>query len=149
MMARPYWAFSIVLRFSIIVASSIMMFSRAFTALSTQPAATRFMPPKSWRTRQHVRTYRLGESLLRATQSASIPTNTTDQDVPAAPAQKIRKTQLRTDLKQYRLQQSTPLKKPAYTIFTNAALEEIYVRLPTTKEELLDVKGIGPKKLDR
>ena len=61
---------------------------------------------------------------------------------------KIRKTQLRADLKQYRLQQSAPLGKPAYTIFTNAALEEIYSTLPTTLEELLSVKGIGPKKLD-
>lgn len=61
---------------------------------------------------------------------------------------RMRKTQLRQDLKQYRLQQSTPLNKPPFTVFTNACLEEIYLRLPTTKGELLEVKGIGPKKLE-
>ena len=64
------------------------------------------------------------------------------------PQEKINKTQLKEDLRQYRMQQSEPLKKPAYTIFTNAALEDIYAYLPTTEEELLDVKGIGPKKVE-
>jgi hypothetical protein len=58
-----------------------------------------------------------------------------------------RRQQLVTDLKQYRIQQSAPLGKPAYTIFTNAVLDEITVRLPTSLDELLDIKGIGPKKL--
>jgi ATP-dependent DNA helicase PIF1 len=61
---------------------------------------------------------------------------------------KIRKTQLLTDLKQYRIQQSAPLGKPAYSIFTNAVLDDIYVKLPTTRDELSAIKGIGPKKLD-
>jgi len=63
-------------------------------------------------------------------------------------APKLRKTQLRADLKQYRIQQSEPLNKPPYTIFTNAAIDGIYALLPTTKEELLKVKGIGPMKLE-
>ena len=76
--------------------------------------------------------------------------DTTSSKTAAPPTTKtkIRKTQLRADLKQYRMQQSSPLGKPAYTIFTNAALEEIYSALPTTLEDLLSVKGIGPKKLD-
>jgi len=61
---------------------------------------------------------------------------------------KISKTQLKEDLKKYRLEQSTPLNKPPYTVFNNAAMEGIYKSLPTTKEELLEVKGIGPKKLE-
>jgi len=63
-------------------------------------------------------------------------------------ATKLRKTQLKQELKDYRLAQSEPLGKPAWSVFPNAVLDEIYVRLPTTKQELLDVKGIGPKKLD-
>lgn len=55
---------------------------------------------------------------------------------------------LRTQLKQYRINQSQPIKKPAYTIFTNAALDGICELLPTTHEELLEVKGIGKKKLE-
>jgi len=56
--------------------------------------------------------------------------------------------QLRTELKQYRINQSQPIKKPAYTIFTNAALDGICELLPTSHEELLEVKGIGKKKLE-
>ena len=56
--------------------------------------------------------------------------------------------QLRNELKQYRIDQSKPIKKPAYTIFTNAALDGICDLLPTTPEELLEVKGIGKKKLE-
>ena len=56
--------------------------------------------------------------------------------------------QLKDELKQYRIQQSKPVKKPAYTIFTNAALDGIYDTLPTTKEELINIKGIGPKKIE-
>lgn len=61
---------------------------------------------------------------------------------------RISKTRLRTDLKEYRTQQSAPLGKPPYTVFTNAVIEEIYTNLPTTLEDLLTIKGIGPKKLD-
>ena len=59
----------------------------------------------------------------------------------------LKKTQLREDLKKFRLQQSGTYKF-AYTVFTNAALEGIYTSLPTTKSDLLDVKGIGSKKVE-
>jgi len=84
-------------------------------------------------------------SRSNTTASTTVPSSSSPK--PQKPPT-IRKTQLKTDLKQYRLQQSAPLGKPAYTIFTNAALDEIYARLPTTLEELLQVKGIGPKKCD-
>jgi nucleoside-triphosphatase THEP1 len=54
--------------------------------------------------------------------------------------------QLRQHLKQYRINQSKPIQKPAYTIFTNAALDGICELLPRTRDELLSVKGIGKKK---
>lgn len=60
---------------------------------------------------------------------------------------KLSKTQLKMDLKEYRTSQHED-GKPIYTVFTNAALDGIYAALPTTKSELLDVKGIGPSKLD-
>jgi len=69
-------------------------------------------------------------------------------DATKEPRGGIDKTQLKEDLRQYRMQQSEPMKKPAYTIFTNAALDNIYASLPTTEDALLDVKGIGPKKLE-
>lgn len=59
---------------------------------------------------------------------------------------KRKKTQLKEDLKEYRSKQAG--EKPTYTVFTNAALEGIYTSLPTTNEELLQVKGIGPKKVE-
>lgn len=60
---------------------------------------------------------------------------------------KLRKTQLKKDLKEYRMAQKDD-GKAAYTVFTNAALDGIYATLPVTKSDLLEVKGIGPKKLD-
>eukprot|EP00588_Corethron_pennatum_P012596 CAMPEP_0194276560 /NCGR_PEP_ID=MMETSP0169-20130528/9118_2 /TAXON_ID=218684 /ORGANISM="Corethron pennatum, Strain L29A3" /LENGTH=637 /DNA_ID=CAMNT_0039020301 /DNA_START=117 /DNA_END=2030 /DNA_ORIENTATION=- len=67
-----------------------------------------------------------------------------ENDSPPPKAKKLRKTQLRQDLKDYRAKQAET--KPAYTVFTNAALEGIYALLPTSIDELLSVKGIGPKK---
>jgi len=59
-----------------------------------------------------------------------------------------RRVQLRKELKQYRTDQSVPLGKPAYTVFTNASLDGICACLPTSNDELLDVKGIGKKKVE-
>jgi len=71
------------------------------------------------------------------------------QEVEAEPqTKKIRKTQLKKELKEYRLRQSSSLNKPAFYVITNAVIDDIYKSLPTTKEALLQIKGIGPKKLD-
>jgi len=97
----------------------------------------------------------LSTSLLATRRSSSSSSSTTanndtEKVGSALPRKrKLLKTQLKTDLKQYRTQQSAPLGKPAWTIFTNAVVDEIYVKLPTTMEELRDVKGIGPQKLNR
>ena len=45
------------------------------------------------------------------------------------------------------MKQSASLKKPVYTAFNSAALNDIYAALPTTKVELIDMKGIGQNKL--
>ncbi len=37
---------------------------------------------------------------------------------------------------------------PAYVVFADATLAELALRRPVTREELLDVKGIGPRKLE-
>ena len=37
---------------------------------------------------------------------------------------------------------------PAYVVFADATLAELALRRPVTPEELLDVKGIGPRKLE-
>lgn len=55
--------------------------------------------------------------------------------------------QLKVELREYRAAQAGS-GKPLYTVFTNAVLGEIYRSLPTDKDELLNIKGIGPKKLD-
>jgi len=60
-----------------------------------------------------------------------------------------RRARLREDLRSFRLAQSSLAEKPPYTVFTNAALDGICNSLPRNDEELLRVKGIGPKKLER
>ena len=39
--------------------------------------------------------------------------------------------------------------KPAYTVFSNATMEELAATRPTTTDELLAVSGIGPAKVER
>jgi len=40
-------------------------------------------------------------------------------------------------------------KVPAYVIFTNASLADMAIRVPRTKAEMLEVSGVGKKKLER
>eukprot|EP00804_Cyclotella_cryptica_P018830 CCRYP_018295-RB/>CCRYP_018295-RB protein AED:0.02 eAED:0.02 QI:116/1/1/1/1/1/2/226/648 len=65
-----------------------------------------------------------------------------NQDVP------ILRSKLKKELLQYRIDQAASIDKPAYNIFTNAALDGICASLPTNEDQLLEVKGIGPKKLE-
>lgn len=62
--------------------------------------------------------------------------------------EKTKRKQLKKELIQYRIDQAESIFKPAFNIFTNAALDGICASLPTTNDELLQVKGIGPKKLE-
>lgn len=120
-----------------------MLFSNAFTAFTTRRVG-RVLP--------HVPVNRGASSSSSLFSSKATGAFSKRTQPPASSSSKptkptIRKTQLKNDLKQYRMSQAGPLNRPAYTVFTNAALDEIYARLPTTHEELLEVKGIGPKKL--
>ena len=73
-----------------------------------------------------------------------------EQPMPSSSSTDIKQLQkqLKEELREYRMKQSKPIGKPPYSVFTNAAMEEICDTLPTTTAELLDVKGIGPKKLE-
>ena len=80
------------------------------------------------------------------TASSTPATETKTEEKEKVTTTKLRKTQLKEDLKEYRLTQKGD--KPAYTVFANAALDGIYAALPVTLSDLLEVKGIGPAKLD-
>mmetsp|Transcript_2828 Transcript_2828/g.3755 ORF Transcript_2828/g.3755 Transcript_2828/m.3755 type:complete len:715 (+) Transcript_2828:105-2249(+) len=88
------------------------------------------------------------ESVNISNDNAETTSSPVKKDPPAEKALKRRKTQLKEDLKIYRKQQADYNNKPAYTVFPNAALEGIYALMPTTAKELLNVKGIGPKKVE-
>lgn len=55
--------------------------------------------------------------------------------------------ELVTELKAYRYEQATTLNIQAYRIFTNQTMEHIAMDCPQTPLELLNVNGIGKKKL--
>ena len=73
-----------------------------------------------------------------------------EQPMPSSSSADIKQLQkqLKEELREYRMEQSKPMGKPLYSVFTNAAMDEICDTLPTTTSELLSVKGIGPKKLE-
>jgi ATP-dependent DNA helicase UvrD/PcrA len=52
-------------------------------------------------------------------------------------------------LKRWRLEKAKAEEKPAYVIFHNSTLAEIVRRAPRSREELAEVPGVGPAKLDR
>ena len=52
-------------------------------------------------------------------------------------------------LKRWRLETAKAEEKPAYVIFHNSTLAEIVRRAPRSRQELADVPGVGPAKLER
>eukprot|EP00977_Amphora_coffeiformis_P000636 scaffold140_cov163-Amphora_coffeaeformis.AAC.17 len=64
------------------------------------------------------------------------------------PTRKTSKADLKEELKTYRLAQASAQSLPAFRIFPNAVLDDICRLLPMTLEELLEIKGVGPKKLE-
>jgi ATP-dependent DNA helicase RecQ len=52
-------------------------------------------------------------------------------------------------LRRWRLETAKAEEKPAYVIFHNATLAEIVRRAPRSMEELAEVPGVGPAKLER
>jgi DNA helicase-2/ATP-dependent DNA helicase PcrA len=52
-------------------------------------------------------------------------------------------------LKRWRLETAKAEERPAYVIFHNSTLAEIVARAPRTRDELAEVPGVGPAKLER
>lgn len=58
-------------------------------------------------------------------------------------------TDLLTKLKKLRKEISEREKLPPYVVFHDTTLNEICAKLPTNKEQMLEIKGIGDKKLEK
>ena len=66
---------------------------------------------------------------------------------PAVPA-KIPDTALARELRSWRYERASEIDKPAFVVFSNAALAGIAHLRPTTLTELLNVPGVGPSKVN-
>lgn len=60
-----------------------------------------------------------------------------------------RDSELLSRLKALRMDFAKQLGKPAFVIFSDATLIDMVSRKPKTRDEMLDVSGIGPSKFDR
>jgi len=58
-------------------------------------------------------------------------------------------TELLTRLKTLRMDFARELGKPAFVVFSDATLLDMVSRKPSTRDEMLDVSGVGPSKYDR
>ena len=76
-----------------------------------------------------------------------INTEKSDAEKPAVPV-KIPDTALARELKSWRYERANEIDKPAFVVFSNAALAGIAHLRPTTLTELLDVPGVGPAKVN-
>ena len=70
-----------------------------------------------------------------------------DAEKPAVPV-KIPDTALARELRSWRYERANEIDKPAFVVFSNAALAGIAHLRPTTLTELLDVPGFGPAKVN-
>lgn len=76
-----------------------------------------------------------------------INTEKSDAEKPAVTA-KIPDTALARELRSWRYERASEIDKPAFVVFSNAALAGIAHLRPTTLTELLDVPGVGPAKVN-
>ena len=76
-----------------------------------------------------------------------INTEESDAEKPAVPA-KIPDTALARELRSWRYKRANEIDKPAFVVFSNAALAGIAHLRPTTLTELLKVPGVGPAKVN-
>ena len=58
-------------------------------------------------------------------------------------------TELLSRLKALRMDFAKELGKPAFVVFSDATLIDMVKRKPKTREDMLDVNGVGPSKFDR
>ena len=76
-----------------------------------------------------------------------INTEKSDAEKPAGPA-KIPDTALARELRSWRYERANEIDRPAFVVFSNAALAGIAHLRPTTLTELLKVPGVGPAKVN-
>ena len=76
-----------------------------------------------------------------------INTEKSDAEKPSVPA-KIPDTALARELRSWRYERANEIDKPAFVVFSNAALAGIAHLRPTTLTELLKVPGVGPAKVN-
>lgn len=76
-----------------------------------------------------------------------INTEKSDAEKPAVPV-KIPDTALARELRSWRYERANEIDKPAFVVFSNAALAGIAHLRPTTLTELLKVPGVGPAKVN-
>ena len=74
----------------------------------------------------------------------AVEVNADKREVPA----EIPDTALARELKSWRFERAKEIGKPAFVVFSNAALAGIAHLRPTTLTELMEVPGIGPSKLN-
>ena len=79
--------------------------------------------------------------------SAQTPKKSTRANRNGAAALSSEDNELLAVLKQYRLEAARARRVPAYVVFTDASLIEIARMRPETMDQLADVNGVGPKKL--
>ncbi|MCA8962234.1 MAG: RecQ family ATP-dependent DNA helicase, partial [Planctomycetes bacterium] len=66
----------------------------------------------------------------------------------STPTDEPRNDELFELLRRFRQELSQEWGKPAYTVFSNATLEELSRRAPTSEAEFLDIHGLGEKRWD-
>ena len=106
-----------------------------------------------------------GEDILEMVQGAQASGSREEYRKPAAPSRPVDRPRpaggndppstrpvdqdLLAALKDWRAEQAADHGVPAYIVFTNRSLESIAAAWPRTEEELADLYGVGPTKLDR
>ena len=60
-----------------------------------------------------------------------------------------KETEILSRLKALRMDFAKQLGKPAFVVFSDATLIDMVARMPKTREEMLDVSGVGPSKYER
>lgn len=83
-----------------------------------------------------------------AAEPSSMPTTTLSEDAPRSSADSSRDARY-ARLEAWRRETAASEGRAAYLIFNNATLEQIAERNPVDKEELMNIKGVGPVKLER
>lgn len=91
-------------------------------------------------------------TILRQYESSGISGITVDWTLTTSPLPEepfdLQTELLVTALKAYRYEMAKQIERPAYHVFTNQTMREIAKQKPTTLDELLEINGIGPRKLE-